>query len=129
MIFQIKVQEPYPLSNGGQNLGALEVLPVSDRYIYSYKTSLIYYKFEKDISVVNFDNFFLGPQTRYIDSACISRSTSFNDLTKKALILAENERHLAVQPNHEVAWVPNTSNKKINLSNIECGILSRHIVV
>ena len=34
-IFWIKVQEPYPLSDGGQNLGALEVLPVPDHYIYA----------------------------------------------------------------------------------------------
>ena len=33
-IFRIEVQEPYPQPNGGQNLGALEVLPVSNRYIH-----------------------------------------------------------------------------------------------
>ena len=32
-VFRIEVQEPYPLSNGGQNLGPLGVLPYSDRYI------------------------------------------------------------------------------------------------
>ena len=44
-IIWIKVTEPYPQSNGGQNLGALEVLPIPDRYINYYYFHYYYFFF------------------------------------------------------------------------------------
>ena len=37
-IFWIEATEPYPHSKGGQKLGALEVLPISNRYMYMMHT-------------------------------------------------------------------------------------------
>ena len=48
--FRIKVQEPYLLSNGGQKLGALDVLPVSDRNIYKVGQLKVPYKYIEPMS-------------------------------------------------------------------------------
>ena len=75
-IFRIKAQEPYPHSNDGQKLGALEVLPVSDRYIYyfnlnSTKKSSNFKNYKKKLKYVHVGNFFRNlsdffPKTFYI---------------------------------------------------------------
>ena len=41
-IFRIEATEPYPHSNGGQKLGLLEVLPISDPYIHWHKNNYKY---------------------------------------------------------------------------------------
>ena len=96
--------------------------------IHSYINLIICHKFKTDLSVDKFGNFYLGSQTRYIDSERISRSTSFNYLngSSKQALAENNERHLLMQPSYAMTGNPNLSSKK-NLSNIEYKILTKKI--